>query len=591
MCGFIGRLEKNTVASCLPLEFLKHRGPDASGEWLSPNGLCWLGHVRLSILELTEAGAQPMVSASGKSVIVFNGEIYNHKEIRQRIDGIPWRGHSDTETLLEAWERLGAACLEQIHGMFAFAAYDTQSGTLHLVRDRMGIKPLYYRNEGHSALAFASEARALIRGARPNLSSSALPCYLATGHTPSEGEVGEGIEILPPASILSRDREGKQTLQQWWRMTKRPALGGHSSRQEICAHVRSHVEKSVEEHLISDVPVGSFLSGGIDSSIVALLAARQIGKSLRTFCVGFPNIGFDERAIARVVAEHAGSQHSEIEVGPTDCQQWVMEAVAAMDMPSADAINTFIVSKAVRQAGLKVALSGLGGDELFCGYPSFWEIPRLSFLGKIPPTLVRSLVSFSPSGVRDKFEGAPSFDAFTLALLRRRWWSNRHLKLAGLKASVEWPKPPESFLDTTQAITQAEMLGYMEPMLLRDSDQMSMAVGLELRVPFLDHRLVEFVMALPEKWKRGKPPKRLLIDAFADILPQEVWNRPKQGFALPMDAWMRGPLRDFCREGIELARQQLDRTFLEFAVQGFEKRSLHWTRLWQLVVFGHYSGK
>jgi asparagine synthase (glutamine-hydrolysing) len=268
-----------------------------------------------------------------------------------------------------------------------------------------------------------------------------------------------------------------------------------------------------------------------------------------------------------------------------------MEAVAAMDIPSADAINTFIVSKAVRQAGLKVALSGLGGDELFCGYPSFWEIPRLSFLEKIPPTLARSLVSFSPSGVREKFEGAPSFDAFTLALLRRRWWSNRHLKLAGLEASVEWPKPPESFLDTTQAITQAEMLGYMEPMLLRDSDQMSMAVGLELRVPFLDHRLVEFVLALPEQWKRGKPPKRLLIDAFADILPQEVWNRPKQGFALPMDSWMRGPLRDFCREGIELARQQLDRTFLEFAVQGFEKRSLHWTRLWQLVVFGHYSGK
>ena len=591
MCGFIGRLEKNAVASCLPLEFLKHRGPDASGEWLSPNGLCWLGHVRLSILELTEAGAQPMVSASGRSVIVFNGEIYNHQEMRQRIDGIPWRGHSDTETLLEAWERLGPACLEQIRGMFAFAAYDTQSGTLHLVRDRMGIKPLYYRNEGPSALAFASEARALLRGARPNLNASALACYLATGHTPSEGEVGEGIEILPPATILSRDREGRQTLQQWWRMTKRPALGVHSSRQEICAHVRSHVEKSVEEHLISDVPVGAFLSGGIDSSIVALLAARQIGKSLRTFCVGFPNIGFDERAIARVVAERADSQHSEIEVGPSECQQWVMEAVAAMDMPSADAINTFIVSKAVRQAGLKVALSGLGGDELFCGYPSFWEIPRLSFLEKIPPTLARSLVSFSPSGVREKFEGAPSFDAFTLALLRRRWWSNRHLKLAGLEASVEWPKPPESFLDTTQAITQAEMLGYMEPMLLRDSDQMSMAVGLELRVPFLDHRLVEFVLALPEQWKRGKPPKRLLIDAFADILPQEVWNRPKQGFALPMDSWMRGPLRDFCREGIELARQQLDRTFLEFAVQGFEKRSLHWTRLWQLVVFGHYSGK
>jgi asparagine synthase (glutamine-hydrolysing) len=361
--------------------------------------------------------------------------------------------------------------------------------------------------------------------------------------------------------------------------------------KEARSGLRSLLEASVQEHLLADVPVASFLSGGIDSSIVSLLAARFHREPLQTFCIGFPNIGFDEREVAKLVAEHAGSQHTEIEVSPKDCLIWVCEAVEAMDLPSVDAINSYIVSKAAKSAGLKVALSGLGGDELFGGYPSFTDVWRLSFLHHLPPALARQLVQIMPQSAREKLDGGPSFDPFTLAMLRRRWWGTDAIKSAGFDCEIQWPLAPKSFRDSFEAASWAEILNYMSPMLLRDTDQMSMAVGLEVRVPFLDTRLVDFVLALPEKWKRGRPPKRLLIEAFADILPAQVWNRPKQGFALPMDDWMRGPLNDFCRSGLSAVRKMIKPCWIDSVATKFEKRQLHWTRLWQLVVLGHYAQK
>jgi asparagine synthase (glutamine-hydrolysing) len=312
---------------------------------------------------------------------------------------------------------------------------------------------------------------------------------------------------------------------------------------------------------------------------------------LQTFCIGFHNISFDERKVAKLVAEHAGSRHTEIEVSPKDCLNWVCEAVEAMDLPSVDAINSYIVSKAAKSSGLKVALSGLGGDELFGGYPSFTDVRRLSFLHNLPPPLARQLVQILPQSVREKLDGVPSFDPFTLAMLRRRWWGTDAIKSAGFDCDIRWPLAPKVFQDRFEATSWAEILNYMGPMLLRDTDQMSMAVSLEVRVPFLDSRLVDFVLALPESWKRGLPPKRLLSDAFADILPAQVWNRPKQGFALPMDDWMRGPLNDFCRSGLSAVRKMIKPCWIDSVATKFEKRQLHWTRLWQLVVLGHYAQK
>ena len=591
MCGFIGSFNQKTKQSKLLLDYLRHRGPDASGYWSSQDGQCSFAHVRLSIVELTEAGSQPMLSASRRTAIVFNGEIYNHLELRRRVKTVHWRGHSDTETLLELWERHGPQCIPWLRGMFAFAVYDNEDHILHLVRDRFGIKPLYFHRQSAGETTFSSEVRTLLGGRKIALDNDSIAFYLATGHIQNEGEIGEGVEILPAGSLALFDGNGSISKKRWSADSEGSNVPQVTTFEEARSGVRSLLEASVQEHLLADVPVASFLSGGIDSSIISLLAARFHSEPLQTFCIGFPNLGFDERKVAKLVAEHAGSRHTEIEVSPKDCLSWVCEAVEAMDLPSVDAINSYIVSKAAKSAGLKVALSGLGGDELFGGYPSFKDIRRLSFLHHLPIPLAKRLVQILPQSVREKLDGVPSFDPFTLAMLRRRWWGTDAIKSAGFDCDIRWPLVPKVFQDRFEATSWAEILNYMGPMLLRDTDQMSMAVSLEVRVPFLDSRLVDFVLALPEKWKRGRPPKRLLIDAFADILPAQVWNRPKQGFALPMNDWMRGPLNDFCRNGVELARHQLNAEFVDSALEKFKQTKLHWTRLWQIVVLGSYLKK
>jgi asparagine synthase (glutamine-hydrolysing) len=475
--------------------------------------------------------------------------------------------------------------------MFAFAVYDNEDCVLHLIRDRFGIKPLYFQRPSAGEITFSSEVRTLLGGRKIALNTDSIAFYLATGHIQNEGEIGEGVEILSPGSFARVDRNGGISKKRWSADSEVSNVPHFTTFEEARSGVRSLLEASVQEHLLADVPVASFLSGGIDSSIVSLLAARFHSEPLQTFCIGFPNIGFDEREVAKLVAEHAGSRHTEIEVSPKDCLSWVCEAVEAMDLPSVDAINSYIVSKAAKSAGLKVALSGLGGDELFGGYPSFADVRRLSFLHHLPIPLAKRLVQILPQSVREKLDGVPSFDPFTLAMLRRRWWGTDAIKSAGCDCDIRWPLAPKVFQDRFEATSWAEILNYMGPMLLRDTDQMSMAVSLEVRVPFLDPRLVDFVLALPESWKRGLPPKRLLSDAFADILPAQVWNRPKQGFALPMDDWMRGPLNDFCRNGVELARHQLNAEFVDSALEKFKQTNLHWTRLWQIVVLGRFLKK
>jgi asparagine synthase (glutamine-hydrolysing) len=462
------------------------------------------------------------------------------------------------------------------------------------VRDRLGIKPLYFR-EDQGAICFGSEVRVLNGGRRPSLGDDALATYLMTGHLPGSGEMGGGIRALPAGCRLSVAGNGVASMECWWPAGEQESSQWSGDRsqsdekaEDVRAEVRRLVEASVQEHLLADVPVASFLSGGTDSSVVSLVAARAASQPLRTFSVGFPQKGLDERPIAKLVAERAGARHTEIEVTPEDCIRWIVDGVAAMDLPSADAINSFIVSRAVRSAGLKVALSGLGGDELFGGYPSFRDVPRMAVLGMMPRGMASTLVRGLPRRMRTKLEGARGFDPFTLALLRRRWWSPEQLAASGARGEVIWPVLPAKPRDAFAAVSWAEILGYTEPMLLRDSDQMSMAVSLELRVPFFDHRLVEFALGLPQRFKRGLPPKRLLIEAFVEDLPREVWDRPRQGFVLPMDDWMRGPLRAFAMEGLEAVKELLAPQWVDGVRTRFEERRLHWTRLWQLVVLGHY---
>lgn len=297
------------------------------------------------------------------------------------------------------------------------------------------------------------------------------------------------------------------------------------------------------------------------------------------------------------MAQNAGSDHTEIEISPDECLGWVTEAVQCMDLPSIDAINTYVVSKAVSQHGIKVALSGLGGDELFGGYPSFRDAPFLSWLGIVPKPLRYPLFRTIGRGMGEKFSDVSTCSSYDWAVARRRFMGNRELAKAGLESGLSSKDPQidvsekRSFHDRFSAISWAELDHYMGPMLLRDSDQMSMAVSLELRVPFLDHELVDYVTGLPQKLKKGSGTKPLLVKAFNDILPREVYARKKQGFALPMDHWMRGPLAGFCEEGLNSLEGIVNAEFRASIYKRFQQHALHWTRLWHLVVLGHYLNR
>jgi len=340
----------------------------------------------------------------------------------------------------------------------------------------------------------------------------------------------------------------------------------------------------VEQHLLSDVPIASFLSGGIDSSIVTALAAQRLGRNLKTFSVGFDVAEFDESAIAFEVAQRFGTTHQRLHLADEEGLQSVKEAVAHLDLPSVDAINTYIVSRAVAQRGVKVALTGLGGDELFGGYPSFRDVPRLKRLGLLPRALRKAL----GNRVADLPDDAGICE---LAQWRRRFFTDAMLQAASLPNETTPLECPVELPDDFSRISWAELSGYMRRMLLRDSDQMSMAVSLELRVPFLDHELVEYVLGLPaaEK-KRYGGTKGLLIEACRDLLSPAVHERPKAGFALPMRKWMGGPLAPFVENGLrEVVRHQLlPQDFVADAENRFRTDRLHWTRLWSIVVLGHF---
>ncbi|MCY7421218.1 MAG: asparagine synthase (glutamine-hydrolyzing) [Chitinophagaceae bacterium] len=587
MCGIVGKISFNEQLCELPsLEDIKHRGPDGNGEWFNPEKTIYFGHTRLAILEPTPAGHQPMHSNGGRYTIVFNGEIYNHQKLRAYVPGFNWIGNSDTETLLELFKVKGLETLNLLKGMFAFALYDESDKSVLLVRDRLGIKPLWVKTS-ESDLSFCSEILALIDNTTGNLCDRALSEYIGFGHLPASGQVFKNVEALLPGSFMKISNDGKIIQEQWW--PKNNFLNtGVKNKIKATSLVKKLVTTAIEEHLISDVGVGAFLSGGIDSSIVALVAGKVLGKNLQTFTVGFPQSGFDERLIARKVARLCGSEHFELEITENDCLSSVQQAVECLDVPSVDAINTFIVSKAVRQTGLKVALSGLGGDELFGGYPSFKSVPVIDKLSILPPAVQQLILNLLPVSAKEKLGGIEHLSPEEITISRRRFMSIKQLKENGLGNGLPSILNMPHGLDTMGKISWAEMQGYMGPMLLRDSDQMSMAVGLELRVPFLDHELVEEVLSLPQRYKKGIGVKPLLVKAFSDILPVEVYNRPKQGFALPMEDWIKGPLYDFTLQGLKAAVEFTGIKAPLLQLQKFEQGNQHWTRVWKWSVLGHW---
>jgi asparagine synthase (glutamine-hydrolysing) len=503
-------------------------------------------------------------------------------ELGPKVD---WQGTSDTETLLQGYARWGHDVLERLKGMFALAIYDAARGELFLARDRLGIKPLYYTTDA-DGLRAASEVKMLARPPQ-EITAKAISGYLQWGACPERNLLYSDLRVLPAGHAMTVGPDGQIKTWRYWPRGKAFV----STTENVVRKVRDLIDKAVDEHLLSDVPVASFLSGGIDSSIVTAIAAQKLEKKLQTFSVGFDLAEFDETAIAQEIAQRYRTDHHRIQLSEDDVIQAVTEAVEKLDLPSVDAINTYIVSRAVARHEVKVALSGLGGDELFGGYPSFRDVPRLKMLARLPRLLRRMLGAAAKLG--DRLADLPgNLDAGELARWRRRFFTDDMIRRAGLPNAAAPFECPVELPDDYARVSWAELTGYMGRMLLRDSDQMSMAVSLELRVPFLDHELVEYVLGLPAAAKNRYPDtKGLLVEACRDLLPESVYRRPKAGFVLPMKTWMLGPLASFVGEGLRetIARRLLPETFVNESSDAFRRGQLHWTRVWSLVVLGHYA--
>ena len=559
MCGIAGALgvrDAQRVVAAMS-RALMHRGPDdhgaavLSGSDSLPRGT--LAHRRLSILDLTSAGHQPMVSTDGRYTLAFNGEIYNYRSLGRELEreGVRLKSTGDTAVVLEGWARWGPSFVRRLEGMFAFALWDASESTLYIARDVFGIKPLYYASVG-TGVMLASELRAVLASGlvAPRIDQDALPNYLAFGSVPEPATIIAGIRMLRAGSVVRLDASGRDVRES--EVLRIGLLEGvvHDpavDAQQAVASVRRALEASIDRHLVSDVPVAVFLSGGLDSSAVAALAAQRAGKSIDGFTVTFADRRFDESAVARKVAQRYGIRHHEIPLGGDDLLAALPSAFSAMDQPTLDGINTHVVSEGVRAHGTKVVLSGLGGDELFAGYPSFRRAQTLRRLAHVPRS-VRS----SAARVAERFgriRGAKIAVALrTESPAEAAYIASRSVfggqlleRLCGRRATRASIQPAK--IGVLQQVSLLELTGYMRETLLRDSDAFSMAHALELRVPFVDREVMAAAFAGIDCFELSEAqPKPLLAAAVRDLIPDDVWNRPKQGFVLPFADWMRGPL-------------------------------------------------
>jgi len=605
MCGIFGIVSKNGLDPTLLERMgrsLAHRGPDDNGIWVEDNHRLALGHRRLAIVDLTPAGHEPMHSASGRWVITFNGEIYNHAELRNKLEAegrVPeggWRGHSDVETLLEAIDHWGLEqTLGRCAGMFAFALWDRHTRALSLVRDRFGEKPLYYGWVGQD-FVFASELKAF--RAHPSfdnpVSRRALNEYTARVCVPAPLSIYERIFKLPPASILvlsgeiapaTADRPpvegepGSLSLRHYWSYRAVVAAGLSDpigDEREAKAQLEAALARAISDQAMADVPVGAFLSGGIDSSTVVALYQRQSSTPVRTFSMGFEDDALNEAPFARAVAKHLGTVHHEQIVTHRDAMEVIPMLPTIYDEPFADAsqIPTFLVSRIAREQ-VTVALTGDGGDELFGGYnrhvlaPMWWRrmgwaptpLRRLIAgpLSRFPPSLwdsgahlVRNHGDFNlgakvQKGLRVVASAKNIDDVYTSFLDD---WSLERRPVRGMDGTrPEWDLNVGADTSAAVRMMYCDAVSYLPDDILCKVDRASMAVSLETRVPFLDHRVAETAARIPIDLKiRGAEGKHIVRELLYDLVPRHLFQRPKAGFAVPIGSWLRGPLRDWAEE-------------------------------------------
>ena len=597
------------------LAAMLHRGPDQGGRWdnFSGDSAVVLGGRRLAIQDLTAAGSQPMSDPTTGSVIVFNGEIYNFAELRgQLIElGESLTSGCDTEVVLRGYSVWGPDVVNRLRGMFAFGIWDAKRKCLFLARDRLGVKPLYYHTSP-GFFAFASEMRALLQGnvAAASLSLSAVRSYLAFGTVSEPVTIVRNVRAFPPAHygyILS----GGVELRQYWSLSDAfQTVRAPDTPAERLERVARLLSESVRLRLISDAPTGVFLSGGVDSTVIAALAAANSRKRIRTVSVVFREQEFSEKAWIDRTVSHIGSDHREVELDEQELLRLIPTAVASYDQPTVDAINTYIVSMHARQAGLTVALSGIGGDELFGGYPAFNDVPRLRSIRRAVPApflragilamshivrrrdRVKKISQYFLNDGTDGIEGELVHRELFLADERRALTSVSPASPFSDMAKGAWI-PPQ--LDDFNAISYSEMTGYLLNTLLRDTDFASMANSLEVREPYLDHQLVSAVASLPGSVKRGPQTKWLLRQIAQRVVPESLIQPAKRGFAFPMDRWIRGGLRREVEEVLRdgslsyqlshmISQKEVDRVWSEF----IEHRT-SWTRPWALFILKSWA--
>ncbi|OGL66800.1 asparagine synthase (glutamine-hydrolyzing) [Candidatus Uhrbacteria bacterium RIFCSPLOWO2_01_FULL_47_24] len=618
MCGIAGIMAREVDAMCLKrmAQALTHRGPDDEGiermSVVAHTKMLGMVHRRLSIIDLSPAGHQPMKDPATGNWITFNGEIYNYRELKRELVqlGDKFISDSDTEVILKAYARYGIKCLEKLRGMFAFALWDTAQEKLVLAVDRFGIKPMYYFHNG-TTLVFASEVRALIAsGLVPKeIDLQAVDSFFVFGAVQAPLTMIKGVRALLPAHYMIYEAaSGAIAPQIYWQP--------HMEESQFTS-CKEALYDSVRHHLVSDVPVGLFLSGGIDSSAIAI-AAHEVsgGKGLESFSVVFPEKQFSEEQYARLIAKQFCAAHHEISLSASDLQSMLPAALAAMDQPTIDGLNSYVVSHAVAQTGIKVVLSGQGGDEVFGGYPTFQKIPAMRrlarFFALLPSTLRNAIVTQLPTrhirvSKLSQLIGSGG-DILSLYMIARQLLPpiQRNELRFGPQLSDDGITPEVRELlraqikdsDIFSAISFLELRGYLGNMLLRDGDMMSMAHSLEVRVPLLDHRLVQYVwgVLLGEKMARGIT-KPLLVSAVMDKMPKEIYQRKKMGFTFPWEYWLRTVFRpdieallaEFPEDNPVGLNVQACRNLWEQFLAG--KNRITSTRVWAFYVLMHWLKK
>ena len=611
MCGIIG------IASLRPVEkrewllsgrdAMTHRGPDDAGLWWSDHGQVGLAQRRLSIIDLSAAGHQPMHDPSGQCTIVFNGEIYNFEDLRKELIGlgIAFASHSDTEVILAAYKVWGTDCLARLNGMFAFALYDATRQTLFLARDRAGEKPLYlFHAEGE--LRFASELKGLLadRAIPRRMNRESLDCYLSFGSVPGERCILQGFKKLPPAHAQLFDlKTGKHKTWRYWHLPEldQAYTDGPVSDAELLSELEQLLQDSVRRQLVADVPVGVLLSGGVDSSLVTALAVRS-SSNVQTYSIGFPGHGaYDETEHARLVANHFGTKHTELVPEPTGADL-LFRLARQFDEPMVDSsmIPTFLVSQLVRKS-CTVALGGDGGDELFGGYGHYsrllWLQKRLGYV----PRGLRRLVSIAaekvlPVGLRGRnwFQGLGENLDTRLPLISGLFDQTTRKRL--MASDTGWQTGAEDILshrvpihpDLIQRVTRMDFHNYLAEDILVKVDRASMLNSLEVRAPFLDHRVIEFAFGrVPTRLKTTVSDKKIILKQLCEkLLPPEFDRQRKQGFSIPLAHWLKGgEMRELFYDILERSDGLFDQKTVAGLLLGQDRGRGNSQRLFALVMF------